>query len=163
MNISPDPGTVSFVRVRPMHAGDIDRVMAIADSLTQAPHWTRSVYEAALDPNSIPQRVALVAENRRTGTVAGFAVVSLVAEQAELESIAVPENEQHHGIGALLLSWLIDRMKAIGAREFILEVRSSNQRAWQLYRRLGWVESGRRARYYTEPEEDAVLMQLELR
>lgn len=145
-----------------MHAGDIDAVMAVAASLSQAPQWPRSAYEATLAPNSIPQRVALVAGDRLAGKLAGFAIASLVAGQAELESIAVLKSEQRHGFARTLLSMLIDHMKSLHAGEFLLEVRSSNQQALALYRNLGWVETGRRARYYADPEEDAVLMLLQL-
>jgi ribosomal protein S18 acetylase RimI-like enzyme len=54
-------------------------------------------------------------------------------------------------------------LRTAGVREFILEVRASNQRALGFYRSLGWSETGRRPRYYADPEEDAVLMSLELR
>ena len=159
---SPAHQTASHILIRPMRAGDIEQVMAIAASLSQAPQWARSAYEKTIDPNAIPRRVALVAENRRTGSLAGFAIASLVAGQAELESIGVAKPEQQHGIGTDLLSMLIDHMKFLRAGEFILEVRSSNHNALALYRRLGWIQTGRRTRYYADPEEDAVLMGLEL-
>jgi len=43
-----------------------------------------------------------------------------------------------------------------------LEVRASNEAARALYARLGFVETGRRPRYYAAPEEDAVLLSLAL-
>ena len=49
-----------------------------------------------------------------------------------------------------------------GVGEVLLEVRASNQRALDFYRSLGWEETGRRPRYYADPEEDAVLMGLKL-
>jgi [ribosomal protein S18]-alanine N-acetyltransferase len=45
----------------------------------------------------------------------------------------------------------------------LLEVRASNAPALALYRGLGFSELDRRARYYTDTGEDAVVMQLELR
>lgn len=150
----------SPVLIRPMCGADIEQVIDLAASLREAPHWTRSAYEAAIDPESIPHRVALVAENRQSGKLAGFAVASLVAAQAELESIAVALDQQRRGVGSRLLSSLVDHMKAAGANGFILEVRASNTTAFALYRRLGWSEVGRRVRYYADPEEDAVLMRL---
>jgi len=41
-------------------------------------------------------------------------------------------------------------------------VRASNQNALGFYRSFGFSESGRRSRYYADPEEDAVLMSLKL-
>jgi ribosomal-protein-alanine N-acetyltransferase len=45
----------------------------------------------------------------------------------------------------------------------LLEVRESNEPALSLYRGLGFQELDRRARYYADTDEDAVVMQLELR
>ncbi len=56
-------------------------------------------------------------------------------------------------------------LRLAGVTEVILEVRASNQPALGLYRRLGFVETGRRPGYYMdppEPAEDAVLMRLGL-
>ena len=48
------------------------------------------------------------------------------------------------------------------AKDLILEVRTSNGAAQGLYRAGGFVECGRRLRYYADPEEDAVLMRMGL-
>ena len=42
----------------------------------------------------------------------------------------------------------------------MLEVRASNQEALTLYHGLGFQETARRTRYYTHPDEDAVLMDM---
>jgi ribosomal-protein-alanine N-acetyltransferase len=95
--------------------------------------------------------------------IVGFAVAGILPPQAELETIALPEKEQRRGIGSKLLAAMVEELRTAGVREFILEVRASNQRALGFYRSLGWSETGRRPRYYADPEEDAVLMSLELR
>jgi len=150
------------VRVRPMRAGDLDQVMAIAASLKDAPHWTRAAYVVALDTGATPKRIALVAEAAESGAVVGFAVASVVAPQAELESIAVPSEAQRRGIGKYIFLELFDELKTEGVGEVLLEVRTSNDRARGFYRSLGWNEAGRRPRYYADPEEDAVLLSLKL-
>jgi ribosomal-protein-alanine N-acetyltransferase len=53
-------------------------------------------------------------------------------------------------------------LSAAGVSEVILEVRASNAAAVGFYRALGFAENGRRARYYADPEEDALLMRLGL-
>jgi ribosomal-protein-alanine N-acetyltransferase len=97
-----------------------------------------------------------------SGRVVGFLIASLLPPQAELESIAVSAKQQRRGIGRLLLAAMVEELKAAGVRQLILEVRASSQRALGFYRSLGWSETGRRPRYYADPEEDAVLMTLEL-
>lgn len=147
--------------IRRMRAGDLDQVMAIAGSLSQTPHWTQSAYLVALDPHASPRRIALVAEDPVAGVVA-FAVASLLAPQAELETIAVAPSSQRRGLARKLLSALVGELSAAAAVEFLLEVRFSNHAALALYRSLGWRETGLRPRYYSDPEEDAVLMSLGL-
>jgi ribosomal-protein-alanine acetyltransferase len=147
--------------IRRMRAGDLDRVMAIAASLAHAPQWPPSAYMAALRRQATPRRIALVAEDPIAGVVA-FAVASLIAPQAELETIAVEQSAQRRGIARKLLSALADELTASAAAEFLLEVRAGNHAALALYRSLEWRETGRRPRYYSNPQEDAVLMSLPL-
>jgi ribosomal-protein-alanine N-acetyltransferase len=66
---------LTVARIRPMTPADLDRVMEIAGSLKEAPLWPRSGYLAALDPEAVPRRIALVAEqsakteNRSSGVL----------------------------------------------------------------------------------------------
>jgi ribosomal-protein-alanine N-acetyltransferase len=147
-------------QIRPMAAPDLDRVIEIAASLAQAPDWPRYAYESALDPHASPPRIALVAEI--SGSLAGFAIASLLPPQAELEMIAVAPASQRHGLAAQLFAALASQLAAARVNEVILEVRASNQPALKLYRRLGFLESGRRTRYYHDPAEDALLLRLGL-
>jgi [ribosomal protein S18]-alanine N-acetyltransferase len=149
------------VEIRAMAVEDLDQVMAISASFREAPQWPRSAYMSAIAPAAGPWRVALVAE--ADGEVIGFVTGSLVALQAELESIAVDRAVHRRGIGAALLESLIREAASAGAEEILLEVRVSNLRALQLYGRAGFVEVGRRRGYYLDPAEDAILMRYQIR
>jgi ribosomal-protein-alanine N-acetyltransferase len=149
------------MRIRPMRETDLDRVVEIAAGLPHAPHWPRTVYEAALKPWS-PRRVSLVAEVPESGTSAGFAIARLSPPEAELETIAVAAEFQGRGIGRELLRDLGRAVGNPGVSEIVLEVRASNLAALGLYHSLGFQEEGRRIRYYADPIEDAVLMRLRL-
>jgi len=150
------------IQVRRMTPADLDHVIAIEQNLTAAPHWPRSAYQAALDPQAAPPRIALVAEPSDAGVIAGFAVASLIPPQAELESIAIAAEFKRRGLAGQLFSALAAELSAAQVAEVILELRASNNPALALYHRLGFVESGRRTRYYHDPVEDAVLMRLPL-
>jgi ribosomal-protein-alanine N-acetyltransferase len=152
----------SLVRVRRMTPADFDRVMKIAQSLKDAPHWPRSAYETALNPQSAPQRIALVAEGVEAGEVAGFAVASVLPPQAELETIAVAAESQRRGVGRNLFAILAGELAIAHADELFLEVRASNGPALELYLSLGFSQTGRRPRYYVDPAEDALLLSLRL-
>ena len=179
------------IRVRRMNVSDIDRVFMIAWSRTQAPKWTKAAYLSALKKDAMPRRIALVVEDSgeghaplvvdwkapdfvetersttaegeaKSGLVVGFAIASLVPPQAELETIVIAAAEQRRGIGRQLMTAMAEELSAAAVSEALLEVRASNERALGFYRSMGWHETGRRPRYYAEPEEDAVLMSLAL-
>ena len=150
------------VRMRRMSAADLERVTEIAESLKDAPNWPRAAYLTALDPDAAPRRIAWVAEEPETGALLGFAIVALLPPAAELEMIAVAAERKRRGTGRLLLTTMVEELKSVGVCEVILVVRASNHAALGLYRDLGSSETGRRRRYYADPEEDAVLMNLRL-
>jgi ribosomal-protein-alanine N-acetyltransferase len=135
---------------------DLGAVMEIAAGLKTAPQWPRAAYEAAIDPVAVPQRIALVAEIG--GQAVGFAIASVIAPEAELETIAVGVNEQRRGIGRALLGALFRELEMRGAGEVTLEVRASNGAAQAFYRAHGFAEFARRAAYYADTGEAAVLM-----
>lgn len=150
------------VRIRRMTLSDLDQVMAVAESLKQVPCWPRSVFQFALQPEAVPARIALVAEDPETSVLTGFTVASLLPPQAELEIIAIATQYQRHGLAGRLFTQLAAELGKIQGNEVILEVRASNHPALGLYRKLGFTETGRRPRYYHDPVEDAILMQLRL-
>lgn len=155
-------GGAEQIRVRPMRVGDLPRVMEIEQALKDAPQWKRTAWEAVLDPEVARRRVAVVAEEAGTGEVRGFAVAAVAAPEAELESIAVAVVGQRRGIARGMFGVLAGELRQAGVGEVFLEVRASNEAARGFYGALGFTETGRRARYYADPEEDAVLMRLRL-
>jgi ribosomal-protein-alanine N-acetyltransferase len=155
---SPD----ARLRIRRMASADLDRVIGLALSLEQAPQWPRSAYWAALDPEAAPLRIALVAEDLETGAVEGFAVASLLPPQAELETIAVAAENQRRGVARRILIAMVDELRKALVTEVLLEVRSSNSPALAFYIAQGFAITGRRPRYYADPIEDAVLLELRL-
>ena len=94
--------------------------------------------------------------------VLGYAVASVLAPEAELETIAVSPQFQRRGLGALLLRSVVAELRKDQVREVLLEVRASNRAALGLYAAQGFEESGRRVAYYADPEEDAVQMRFKL-
>ena len=140
-----------------MRAADIPGVMEIAAGLSEAPHWPNDAYRRALDPEAIPARIALVAEDPVAG-VAGFLVAALIPPQADLETIAVVRKAQRRGLGACLLAELLALLKNRQMTEVMLEVRESNQAACRFYAAAGFQETGRRNGYYSDPKEDAILL-----
>jgi ribosomal-protein-alanine N-acetyltransferase len=150
------------LRIRRMALADLDPVIELALSLPQAPHWPRSAYLAALDPDAAPPRIALVAEDLETGAVQGLAVASLLPPQAELETIAVAAENQRRGVARRIFIAMVDELRKALVTEVLLEVRASNSPAIAFYRAQGFAMTGRRPGYYADPIEDAVLLELHL-
>jgi ribosomal-protein-alanine N-acetyltransferase len=149
--------STSETRIRRMARADLDRVIRIEQSLKDAPHWPLAAYLTALDENSVPQRISLVAEDAET-CVIGFVVACLVGPQAELETIAVAAEGQRRGVARRILAAMAEALKQLQVREVTLEVRASNHPALAFYRSIGFRETGRRPRYYVDPVEDAILL-----
>ena len=144
--------------IRTMGAEDLAAVMAIEQAVPEAPHWSRHAYEdcTKADTTGGLKRTGLVAEVN--GQVGGFAVLKLVADVCELESIVVSGEVRKRGVGRVLVEASSAWARAMGASRLELEVRASNQVAIEFYRRLGLQVEGRRPRYYADPVEDALLM-----
>jgi [ribosomal protein S18]-alanine N-acetyltransferase len=150
------------IEIRPLDAAALSQVLGMVEILDQAPQWSRDEYEKMLRAGSSPLRIALVACDRRSREVVGFAVASLVPPEAELESIAVAETARRRGIGRSLLASLVTRLRTLGIGELHLEVRPSNHPAIAFYLAANFKQTGVRPRYYADPEEDALLMTLRL-
>jgi ribosomal-protein-alanine N-acetyltransferase len=82
----------------------------------------------------------------------GFLLGRVIADEAELLTIAVRPEIRQRGLGARLLATFLDEARARGAMTAFLEVAADNAAALRLYANVGFVETGRRPRYYTTPD-----------
>ena len=84
------------------------------------------------------------------------------AADADIQTIAIAPEARGHGRGRALLRELLTTARERGARQVFLEVRADNPTATALYRSEGFLEVGRRPRYYQPDDVDAVVMSLDL-
>ncbi len=96
--------------------------------------------------------------DERALRVVGYAGLWLMVDEAHVTSIAVSPAYRGFGVGELLFLALVDISREIGAQYMTLEVRVSNTLAQNLYRKYGFKESGVRRRYYSDNNEDALIM-----
>ncbi|MCL2660880.1 MAG: GNAT family N-acetyltransferase [Acidobacteriaceae bacterium] len=167
------------IEIRPGTPEDIEAVLLLERSVSEAPHWSRFEYESIFQPNEGQggiQRRLWIAETRvphswslrrlspRMSGI-GFAVAKVIpsAELAELESIVVSPAMRRQGVGTRLCQASIEWCRARGAVSVELEVRSSSHAAIRLYWSLGFFTQGVRRAYYRDPEEDAALMRLNVK
>ena len=96
------------------------------------------------------------------GTIAGYCGMLCVAGEGQILNIAVDLPYRRQGLATEMMRAMLSFGIDNGLSLFTLEVRKSNDAAIRLYKTCGFVETGLRKGYYTKPEEDAVLMDLDL-
>lgn len=157
---------VSMMTVRRAAAEDVAEVVLLERETGTAPHWGVGEYKGMLRRGAGRLRRALfVAVEGRA--LVGFAVGKIVGEgreaEAELESVVVRREGRRQGLGSALCRTVMDWSREEGAGVITLEVRLGSAGAVKLYEGLGFVVVGRRAGYYKEPVDDAVVMRCGLR
>jgi ribosomal-protein-alanine N-acetyltransferase len=96
------------------------------------------------------------------GCVAGYIVYWRVDDEIHLHNVAVRRDLRRKGIASRLLIEAITASRMEGARWVTLEVRRSNLPAQKLYEKFGFSIRGVRPGYYTDTQEDALIMWADL-
>lgn len=145
--------------LRPATAEDLGPIMAIERAAFPTDAWSEEMMAHEL---SSPHSHYVVYEV--AGTVVGYAGLRSVsgASDADIQTIALDSAHRGAGRGRMLLTALLDEAMRRGAREVFLDVRADNPVAAALYVDEGFVEIGRRPRYYQPDDVDAVVMKLAL-
>lgn len=143
------------LKIRKMKVSDLDEVMEIERASFPTP-WSRNAFEIEITRN--PNAFYIVAEFE--GKVVGFAGMWITAGEGHITNIAVHPSFRRCGLGELMVLSLVQKCIAEGARGVTLEVRERNVAAQQLYRKCGFVQVGRRRRYYLDTGEDALVLYL---
>ncbi len=142
---------------RPLVAGDVARVAAIERAAFTDPWPAQAFTELLAQPH-----VRAYAVEGDDGTLAGYALASVAADQGEILNLAVDPAVHRRGLGRLLLDALIGMFQREKVVSVFLEVRQSNEAAIRLYRGAGFHPVSTRRRYYRYPTENAVTMALDL-
>jgi ribosomal-protein-alanine N-acetyltransferase len=90
--------------------------------------------------------------------IVGYGGIWVTVDEGHITTIAVAPAHRGRAIGELLLNGLIDQALELGAANLTLEVRVSNTVAQNLYHKYGFSAVGRRKHYYTDNNEDALIM-----
>lgn len=152
------------VVIEPVTVEDLDRVLQIARMSFSTP-WTRTMFEVELTGNPFAHLVAVRprVEGAAGGggrVLLGYLCFWLVFEELRLMDLAVDPAARRRGLARALVVHALRDGAGRGAGRAVLEVRASNAAASALYRQLGFRRVALRAGYYSNPTEDAVLMEL---
>jgi [ribosomal protein S18]-alanine N-acetyltransferase len=149
------------VRIRPMQPEDVDQVYAI-DVLSFSLPWTKRSYLFELTENyTAASWVAEVISETSQPKIVGMVVTWFIIDELHIATIAVHPDHRKQGIGRRLLAHAILHSSYKGANFVMLEVRRSNHTAQALYERFGFKVIGVRKNYYSDNNEDALLMNLD--
>ncbi|MDN5276824.1 MAG: [ribosomal protein S18]-alanine N-acetyltransferase [Clostridiales bacterium] len=139
--------------IRPITSADIDAVWDIEKMCFSVP-WSRQSFVLEVEKNRCARYV--VAEH--SGAVVGYGGMWLIVDEAHITNIAVHPLFRRKGIGEAILKALVTEAHRMGIDRMTLEVRASNIAAQSLYKKLGFVEVGVRKGYYSDNNEDAIIM-----
>lgn len=145
------------IRVEPMSVGDLDTVQAIERASFSTP-WPDHAYRSELETNRLASYLVARAGTEPGAEVVAYGGIWLMVDEAHVTTVAVAPAWRRQKIGARLLLALLELAIARGAREATLEVRLSNLAARRLYERFGFRPVGLRPRYYSDNDEDALIM-----
>ena len=143
-------GESRFVPLGPIH---LHRLMEIERSSFANP-WSEADFYFLL-----ADRDALCLGLLHCGELIGYALGYFAGGDFHLANLAVDSAYRNRGWGRRLLGRMLRVAAEQGARCCALEVRSANRAARALYCKAGFRIVGRRVAYYSDPPDDAVLME----
>lgn len=141
------------ISIREMRQSDLDRIMEI-ENKTFFPPWSREAFLLELTKNLLAKYVVAEVD----GDVAGYGGIWLIIDEGHITNIAVDEKYRGIGVGNRILEGIIQLCIDRDIRAITLEVRESNEVAKSLYKKYGFKEYGIRPRYYSDNNEDAIIM-----
>lgn len=142
---------------RKMRKEDIDEVYQIECQSFSAP-WTKESLYYELEQNLFAKYVVVELEEQ----VIGYCGLWVIMDDAQITNIAVHPDYRGRKIGEALLSFAIQLSREMKAKRLSLEVRVSNHIAQSLYKKAGFEPGGIRKSYYTDNQEDALVMWVNL-
>lgn len=146
---------------RRLEPDDIPGMLTIETACFPAEAWSEGMVRSQLHRSDAINLGLDERADPSSTALAGLAMGWAAGGVAELLRIAIAPSRRRLGDGQRLLSAFLAETQARGAEEVWLEVRADNGPALALYLRSGFVETGRRPRYYPDGV-DAVLMSARL-
>ena len=142
--------------VEPMRLDDLPAIHTIELVSFTAP-WPANAYRSEIESN----RLANYLVARAGDAIVAYGGMWLMVDEAHITTFAVHPAWRRQRIGERLLLAFMDLAVDRRAHEATLEVRLSNLPARRLYEKYGFRPVGLRPRYYSDDNEDALIMTTE--
>lgn len=146
--------TITF---RKMTVEDLDDVLEVEVNSFATP-WSRDAFFNELTKNQFAHYLVAEVDQK----VVGYCGVWIIVDEAHITNIALLPDYRGLRLGEALLGRIIELARELGTLRITLEVRVSNVRAQNLYRKFGFEDGALRKQYYTDNMEDAVVMWVNL-
>lgn len=156
MNKAPEAARDdNTIIIRQMTEDDIPEVARMEKTVFADP-WSEKVYRETFKITG----VAYIVAEKITGSnkqLVGAAGVRNIVGTGEITNVMVLAAYRGRGIAGRMLKALLEKGRDLGADDFTLEVRVSNEAAIKLYESLGFASEGIRPGFYSNPKEDAAI------
>lgn len=140
------------IRIIEMQPEDLAQVAELERQIFSQP-WSEQGFASSLkSPDTLYLSVWI--DDR----LAGYCGFLQSFDEADITNVAVGGEFRGQGIGYQMLSELMERGRKRGIERYTLEVRTGNEAALHLYRKLGFECVGIRRGFYEKPKEDAAIM-----
>ena len=139
--------------IRPWKYEDILRISEMEKECFPKEPWSFKMLASTFDTESF---TGLIAEDG--GEVLGYGGITVAADSADIENVAVTEAYRRGGVATAILNALCNAAKGKGAEKVFLEVRVSNSAAMSLYLKNGFKGVYARTRYYSDGEDCLVMV-----
>ena len=120
-------------------------------------NWSLDLLRSEL---SQPHTFAGVLCDPAENCVLGYATMQCLYDELEIIHLVIDAPYRGQGMGRTLLNHILMLARQKQCRRILLEVRESNTAAIRLYTAAGFVVVGRRANYYSDTQEDALLLEM---
>jgi ribosomal-protein-alanine N-acetyltransferase len=147
-------GAQAVVSLEPFRWWQVEPVLELERELFGADAWSAEMFWSELAQLDTHHYLVALAGDR----LVGYAGVTAYAGEAYIQTLGVAAAAQRRGVGTALLTALLTRAEACGARTVGLEVRTDNAAALRLYARHGFAVVGTRRGYYQPSGGDAHVM-----
>jgi [ribosomal protein S18]-alanine N-acetyltransferase len=145
--------TAPSLHAEPMRLSDLDEVLSI-ERVSFATPWTHNMFVEEMS-NEAAHPIVF----KDDGRVVGYLCFWVILDEAHLLNIAVRPDRRSQGLGELMMNEFERLCREHELKKIFLDVGRRNAPARRLYKKCEFESIGFRKNYYTEIQDDALVME----